>query len=175
MKHCNTCNEKQSPADFSPDVRNDDGLQGKCKECVSKYAAARRAKRASEGQAHAIEGKHCHSCNQYKAADQYHSDPGGKGGLQASCALCARGRQLLRKYGITLADYDAMYAEQGGECAICETVETDVVKGRFHVDHCHETGKVRGLLCYHCNMVLGYAKDDTAALAAAINYLEANT
>lgn len=82
-----------------------------------------------------------------------------------------RERHLVRKYGVTLADYDAMLAAQGGRCAVCLTTPETQRYGVFHVDHCHASGAVRGLLCRGCNNVLGVVNDDPAALARAIAYL----
>lgn len=76
----------------------------------------------------------------------------------------------LSKYGITIADYDRMLDGQGGMCAICGS--TDPVDRSFNVDHDHKTGRVRGLLCRWCNLLLGYAGDDTTRLDSAIEYLE---
>lgn len=76
---------------------------------------------------------------------------------------------LLRRFGITLDDKKAMYARQGGKCAIC-TDEIELMPSA--VDHCHTTGKVRGLLCLCCNFTLGLMKDDTTRLRNAITYLE---
>jgi hypothetical protein len=80
---------------------------------------------------------------------------------------------LRYKYGITLEEYEGILAAQGGGCAICESV-TPRYKGRviFHVDHDHATGKVRGLLCHPCNMVLGYVVDSVEMLQRSIQYLE---
>lgn len=79
------------------------------------------------------------------------------------------GYYIKRQYGITLAEYDIMLARQGGGCGICKGGTKG--RGRFHVDHCHETGQVRGLLCAKCNILLGHANDDTKLLRAAIGYL----
>jgi predicted nucleic acid-binding Zn ribbon protein len=78
-----------------------------------------------------------------------------------------------RLYGLTQSQYDQMLTNQDGRCAICRT---DVPGGRgtWHVDHCHTTGKIRGLLCSSCNVMLGHAKDDVDRLRAAITYLEAH-
>lgn len=77
---------------------------------------------------------------------------------------------LLRLYGITLEQYNDMAAEQGHLCALCgEKPETD---RRMHVDHDHATGKIRALLCHHCNLLLGNAKDSVHRLRQAIAYLE---
>lgn len=81
--------------------------------------------------------------------------------------------RLKRTYGLTLEDYDRMLAEQNGGCAICATA-TPGGPGRFHVDHCHNTGRVRGLLCCNCNRGIGALKDDPARLRLAIGYLEAH-
>jgi Recombination endonuclease VII len=78
-------------------------------------------------------------------------------------------RAQLRRYGISLAEYDALLEKQGGACAICRKRP----KGRLCVDHCHVTGMVRGLLCNECNGALGYLKDDQASLVAALAYLGA--
>jgi len=77
---------------------------------------------------------------------------------------------LLRDYGITAEDYDAMFSSQGGTCAICKRSQTK----RLHVDHDHSTGAVRGLLCRACNTAIGMFEDDTERLRNAITYLEAS-
>lgn len=92
-------------------------------------------------------------------------------------AKLQRNSKLKAAYGITSEDYDRMYAEQAGVCAICalpETVtetRTGVVKN-LCVDHCHATGQVRALLCFSCNLMIGQAGDSTDRLRSAINYLE---
>jgi hypothetical protein len=63
-----------------------------------------------------------------------------------------------------------MVAEQGDKCAICGRAEPNG-RGRWHIDHDHKTGKVRGLLCNNCNVLLGHAHEDPAILWAAIDYL----
>jgi hypothetical protein len=79
---------------------------------------------------------------------------------------------LKRRYGITLEQYEAMLAAQGGTCALCPT-PTPGGKGRFHVDHCHDTGKVRGLLCMRCNTGIGCLNHNTDTLLKAVAYLKA--
>lgn len=82
-----------------------------------------------------------------------------------------RERHLIRKYGISLAQYDMMLKAQDGKCAICKAPEIDQFKSVFHVDHCHTTGRVRGLLCRGCNHILGTVKDNPETLQRAISYL----
>lgn len=80
-------------------------------------------------------------------------------------------RRLMATYGITAEEYWAIYEFQGGCCYICRRA-TGTGKKRLSVDHCHETGRVRGLLCGPCNRdVLGHLRDCVMALARAIIYL----
>lgn len=81
-------------------------------------------------------------------------------------------RRLMAAYGITHDDYLRMYAEQEGRCAIC-SVPFENLPTRPHVDHDHETGRVRGLLCFNCNGGLGQFKDDPTLLVKAADYLAA--
>jgi Recombination endonuclease VII len=90
-----------------------------------------------------------------------------------------RGRVYLKKYGITLEVYTAMYNNQKGVCAICTLPEKsmDSLTGQIRylsVDHCHTTGVVRGLLCSLCNSAIGKLKDDPRLLRKAALYLEEN-
>jgi hypothetical protein len=82
-----------------------------------------------------------------------------------------RKHRLRCIYGISLEEYDAMLDRQGGVCAICKR-KPDEGKALF-VDHCHVTGRVRGLLCGKCNSVLAFGNDDPDILRAAIAYLQA--
>lgn len=81
-------------------------------------------------------------------------------------------KKRLASYGLTESDFDNLFESQGKKCAICET-ENPTKKG-WCVDHCHETGDVRGVLCDHCNLMLGYAKDQIETLQTAIIYLRKN-
>lgn len=76
---------------------------------------------------------------------------------------------LRKKYGITLADYARMLIKQGEGCAICGEADDGAL---LAVDHCHETGEVRGILCRRCNTAIGKLSDDPTLLASAIDYLE---
>ena len=88
------------------------------------------------------------------------------------CPTRARADDLRRHYGITLEDYDSMYETQNGQCAICGTTEPGGRWNRFAVDHDHETGVVRGLLCNNCNTALGLFQDSFSILHLAANYLD---
>lgn len=78
---------------------------------------------------------------------------------------------LLHRYGINLNDYEDILKSQNYSCAICKK-EAKEMTYHLHVDHCHTTGKVRGLLCSPCNVFLGYARDNTEVFKEAIRYIE---
>lgn len=80
---------------------------------------------------------------------------------------------LKRQYGITYGEYMAMSAAQGGRCKVCGELPTVVGKKRaLHVDHCHKSGKIRGLLCHQCNVSIGLLKDDPAIIRSLLLYVE---
>src|SRR5690606_29139249 len=81
-------------------------------------------------------------------------------------------QKLRQNYGLSVEEFEAKLAAQGGVCAICKGPPNG--KGRYHVDHCHKTGKVRGLLCHHCNLGIGNLKDDADLVLAAAAYLVAH-
>ena len=127
--------------------------------------------------------KTCSRCKQEKEVAQFHRRAASKDGLQAYCKACAsswtreqaasrphfyRNRNLKSTYGITVERWNEMMEEQGGRCAVCGAHNDD---GTLHVDHCHDGGQVRGLLCRDCNLLLGYAKDNSERLIAAAAYI----
>lgn len=79
-----------------------------------------------------------------------------------------RDKHRIEKYGLTGDQYESLLALQGSKCAICK----DDFVVTPHIDHCHSTGKVRGLLCSTCNTALGKFKDDVEVLTSAITYLQ---
>lgn len=83
----------------------------------------------------------------------------------------AKNSYLLRNYGITYEDYLRLLESQDHECAICGTMESDRKGGDLVVDHCHASGKVRGMLCQKCNLMLGNANDLISTLEQAVIYL----
>lgn len=82
-----------------------------------------------------------------------------------------RDYMLQREYGISLLDFNIMLEEQEGKCKICGTISPGQ-KGVFHVDHNHNTGEIRGLLCHACNTGLGLLQDSEEVLYKAIQYLK---
>jgi hypothetical protein len=142
--------------------------------------------------------KTCRDCGQTKPLAEMQKHPAFKDGHNTLCSECNRRRvkewrkknpekralqaakegkqdyvknkHLKRDFGITLDEYNVMFEQQEGCCKICKRHQVHFSR-RLAVDHCHSTGKIRGLLCSQCNTLLGMAKDDTLVLQEAINYL----
>lgn len=127
--------------------------------------------------------KLCKKCNTMKPLSDFHKKAGRKDGHASTCKECVNDRvrtydpdknrdaKLRKTYGISLKEYQEMLKAQGGKCAICGGSEP--INGRLMaVDHCHTTGKVRGILCSHCNRALGFFRDNVQSLENAIRYLK---
>ncbi len=94
---------------------------------------------------------------------------------RANSPQVEKARSLRESFGLTLAEYGKMLVAQNGVCAICAHPETHMRNGKVKalaVDHSHETGEIRGLLCSDCNTGIGKLKDDRNVLLAAIKYLD---
>ena len=127
--------------------------------------------------------KVCYVCKTLKDCEDFGVNRTRPDGLQTYCRKCAKDQQTKwyyqRKYKLSLADRDAMLAAQGGKCMICKNpTEFQFKKGvRSNigdfavVDHCHDVGKIRGILCGFCNTGLGSFRDNPTFLENAIQYL----
>ena len=129
--------------------------------------------------------KSCNVCKEDKLVTEFYKDSSKKDCLGITCKDCSskkcsayraanplklKDKNLRRNYGISLADYINMLEAQNGRCKICRTDVPGGI-GAFHVDHCHTSNKVRGLLCHQCNVGIGNFKDNISTLASAILYL----
>lgn len=114
--------------------------------------------------------KRCCSCKQELPVSEFNRS--SRTIYQGYCRPCARRRQrdrdMQKKYGITMDDYQEMLADQEGKCACCGG---EPGKRALAVDHDHKTGQVRDLLCDPCNVMLGMANDDQERLKAGMRYL----
>lgn len=90
--------------------------------------------------------------------------------LKEAQKRAAHGRWILKTYGLTLEQYEALYEAQGGVCYICRRATGKV--RRLAVDHDHKTGYVRGLLCKPCNSILAHLRDSQDAARRIYDYLE---
>jgi hypothetical protein len=98
-----------------------------------------------------------------------------RGSIRLPADTASLRKKLRSKYGITYDEFRSMWERQGGVCAVCLLPPTGTdstgAPARLGVDHDHETGRFRGLLCHHCNLLIGLAKEDHVVLAAASVYL----
>ena len=147
-KICTSCKKHKPIACFGQHKITNDGLSYVCNECRSIESAEYRRLNPEKVKVR-------NATNRKK----YNRDQTGD--------------ILKHRYGITIEDYDGMYIEQGGRCAICGNHQSKMNR-RLSVDHCHETGKVRGLLCINCNAGLGNYRDNLALLENAVKYLKTN-
>ncbi|MFE3450210.1 endonuclease VII domain-containing protein [Nonomuraea sp. NPDC059194] len=187
-KRCPDCGESKAFSEFGLNKRMADGLARYCKACFRvRYAQSYRKRKAEQGKAVrervvAPEGhKYCPRCLEIKVVAEFGRNRSNEDGLTAYCKPChvqvmredriknhgsERNYLLKYRYGITEDDYERMLAQQGGLCAICQ-----VVPGT-HVDHCHATGLVRGVLCFNCNNGLGHFQDSVVLMEVAALYLD---
>lgn len=146
VKICNHC-KKEYPATleyFHSQKGHKSGLRSWCKSCIVQAS------------------KNYYGKNKEKIA-QCHK----KWQQKNEGVIC--GHTLKRRYGITLEQYDKMFEEQNGNCAICGLPE---LMRRLSVDHNHKTGEVRALLCHQCNLMIGHAHENPTVLKEAAEYLE---
>lgn len=111
--------------------------------------------------------KACSRCKEVKPLTEFHSRSEGSR-LKSQCKDCIQSQRAQRLYNITRDDFERMLMKQEGRCAICKTIP----KRKLDIDHCHQTGKVRGLLCNRCNIVLGQVEDNVELLKCAVEYLQ---
>jgi hypothetical protein len=186
-KFCKDCGELRPASEFTRDRARKDGLSFYCRtHARRRLLASKDARKGPPKSRHPREvivpegHKWCPDCGVVKLVDEFVRNAGMPSGRAPYCKPChnVRGKaskdkvggsrtyHLKRRYGITAQDADAMLAAQDGLCAICRTAPA------AHVDHDHETGAVRALLCFNCNGGLGQFKDDPAVLRAAAQYVE---
>nr|WP_243879052.1 endonuclease VII domain-containing protein [Streptomyces sp. KS 21] len=173
VKRCARCGGCKPHREFAPRRANLDGLQRHCRDCGAESHSKRAAAMGRQPRLTVQEGhKHCLGCGEVKPHSEWHRNGSAVDGLATRCKACrvvdGRVGHLKRAYGITEAERDEMVAAQGGLCCICLKAPA------VHVDHCHETGRVRGVLCFNCNSAIGKLGDDPDILRRAISYLEGN-
>lgn len=131
----------------------------------------------------------CKECGQDKVAGDFHWKSNGNVAHGQRCRVCykkfceqpwykerQRDNNLKRLYGISAEEYNTFYREQGGVCAVCKQ-ESDATgkNSTLQVDHDHKSGKVRGLLCYRCNLAMGVLAEDEKRIYQILDYLSIHT
>lgn len=149
MRTCNKCGKEKELEEFVKYKKSSDGRGKTCKPC--------------HNEAYNV---WYHSKNNAIKKKQYQNSLD-----QLAKKVAIRKFQLKKSYGLTLDEYNEIEKKQESRCAICGSHRDDVNKN-FSVDHDHITGKNRGLLCSHCNFLLGYAKDNIFILINAMQYLK---
>ena len=125
-----------------------------------------------------MESKHCSICDTNKPILEFSPNKRYKDGFYKHCKKChysyyGRNSHFKRTYGITEDQYNAAVLKLDNKCQVCNAEAINSHKwGRLVVDHCHDTGNVRGYLCQSCNMTLGSARDNPDILRRLANYLE---
>lgn len=153
--------------------RLNEKTKSECKTCAYNRKSEESRKCGLENDGY----KKCSKCGIDRKADCYYKAKNTKDGYYSQCEKCHRSSYYQRKYGIDADIYDSMIKTQNYSCAICKTTEPQSFginkdKNLFHVDHDHQTGKIRGLLCFKCNTSLGGFKDKIEFLENAILYLK---
>jgi hypothetical protein len=147
-KICTKCDTNKPISEYGLDSRMRCGHKAMCKSCVAKWAREHRKRNPD------IRKKQVEYAKQWRANNpERHAFNHKTSGL--------------KKYGLTVESYQQLLDSQSGLCAICESVPVNP-----HVDHDHDTGKVRGILCGTCNSGIGYLKDNSSIVEKAALYLK---
>ena len=179
-KVCSKCGVEKELGLFSKQASNKDGYRGVCKECMYGHPPLKRYRKVDD-----LSDKECTKCHQTLPIDNFMFVDKEQKYRSSYCNTCRnrdidakrgysfyRVRNLKKLYSLTEKMFEDMLLAQHNKCKICGEEFTFSGKITAYVDHDHSTGKVRGLLCAHCNSGLGFFNDNTDNLKAAIKYLE---
>lgn len=147
LKSCKGCNLTLPISSFGKTYTSENGYRSKCKKCMSR--------------------EKCNWAKTPRGKKKYHDQYARK--RERLTTEGYRWRRIKQKYGISQAEYEALLSSQNGKCGICFTGTP--TRGTFAVDHCHDTGRIRGLLCSTCNSGIGLLKDKLEILEAAVAYM----
>jgi hypothetical protein len=161
-KVCRLCGVEKSLEDFYRARGSRDGYRSECKGCNLLQRKATYPERRDWAIARAKAWAEANRERYLQYQEEYRQS-GRK-------ALSNRKSHLKRKFGMSLEDYQRLLTLQGGRCAICG--DPPPADAAFHVDHDHETGAVRGLLCVRCNNGLGQFREDPQLLVMASQYVD---
>lgn len=189
-KTCTRCKETKGLFDFSGHPKALDGKQSQCKQCCAERARLRKVGRPCETCAAPLPpdvkkwARVCETCRSLCTVCKTNQRLAG----QRICSNCQaesdkkrkapsdvkfreRATRVRTKYGVRPALAAALSAYY--KCEACGKVQSK--PGEMHVDHCHSTNEVRGILCFNCNAALGHIGDSVERLHALVNYLETKT
>lgn len=147
MKTCKRCNVDKNLNDFFKNKKRKDGVSTYCKPCQLQYQRDR-----------------------YNDPEKYKQKKMDRSIYLKNRKDSVRKWYLKTTYGLTPEEYNSLYDKEDGKCYIC----LEKKDYYLHVDHNHNTGAIRGLLCNQCNRGLGFFKDNIESLHRAVNYLQDN-
>ncbi len=160
-KKCTRCKEVKPLSAYYPVGNGIKGVRPRCKECMR---ILERAKYDSD--------EEFRIAKLSSQAERHRNDPV----FRAAHRHSMRRWHLKNAYGLSMEDFALLVQRQNGGCAICGSKPIpDTPKTRLVVDHCHRTGKIRGILCDLCNTAIGKLQDDPHLLRAAADYLMDNS
>ena len=179
-KKCSRCKLELSSDKFLKDSGKQSGLTSHCRDCKKKQRLSEQGRKRSTNYYSSkrykeLKKKHNQKPEIKKRIAEYakteKSLSAGRAHrsrpeVKESIKIWAKRYSLKKQYGLTLEEHQSMVTAQKSCCKICHR------PAKLHVDHDHNTGKVRGLLCLSCNMALGLMKDNTEVLSNAIKYLQ---
>ena len=165
MKRCKKCGALKPLDEFYRCAGTRDGHRGDCKPCNlaakhDRYMANPAKVKAQVKRWQQANAERVNATQRLRRA-------------KPEVKLQARAAHLMRKFGLTLEEYDAMLEAQGGGCFICGRPPREDIS--LHVDHDHSTGRVRGILCFSCNNALADFQDDPSLLRKAACYVTSNS
>jgi hypothetical protein len=179
MKICSKCKKEKLKSEFNKSLSIKDGLSYHCKECIHSYMNNYIRKRDA---ADPLLRKKRNAVSIKCANKRYNSDHEFRQKCLAyrrkalanpiyrkKVATQTRRQNLKAIYNLSLEEYDQILVSQNNVCAICKEADNNIALG---VDHNHANGKVRGLLCKQCNLMIGNAKEKIEIMGAAIKYLK---
>lgn len=185
-KRCPRCSKLLDLALFNKSRHRPDGLQFYCRPCKNEYRRASRSRNLEKSRAECRawreknlpyfreKSKRWYAANRdtiKEANKQWRRENKDRvRKFNKEYHAKNKDRFLVSKYGMAPGDYDRMYAEQEGKCAICRRDSADFKKG-LSVDHDHVSGNIRSLLCFSCNAAIGLAQEDPDILMAMIEYV----
>ena len=195
-KTCKTCGLLKRISEFGVRNNSKDGYHYECRKCyklrannnyrkrqVGKQLSGKELQYVKEAE---TKTKLCSRCKKYLPFNKFSKSINHRHGVNNTCYMCiedykrltkdtrfkvSKNNNLKKLYGITLDDYEVMFYRQKCKCLVCGCIMPMFGK-TTHVDHCHETNEVRGILCSQCNTIIGLCYEDSSILASAIDYID---
>lgn len=173
-QRCGKCKVFKEPNNFYINKKRTLGITTICIDCtriennISRYSNNNKEKKLKQRLQDIFNNngeKKCNSCLIFRCLNQYYK----KGSNY--CKQCINEKRLKREYNLNINVYNNLLKSQNNQCGICKRDLNEIDRKKIHIDHNHKTGQVRGILCFDCNLGLGFLKDDKINLTNAINYL----